>query len=92
MSGRPGRRDCGPAGLRQRLRGRRPVDPSDGRLANLLFFVLVPETATQVHLDLLAEIARLVSNPTLRQALSTETDPAVIHRLLTSEPAEASTD
>jgi PTS system nitrogen regulatory IIA component len=64
-------------------------DPSDGRLANLLFFVLVPETATQVHLDLLAEIARLVSNPALRQALCTETDPAVIHRLLTSEQALA---
>jgi len=67
-------------------------DPSDGRLANLLFFVLVPETATQVHLDLLAEIARLVSNPSVRQALSTETDPAVIHRLLTSEPAETASD
>lgn len=63
-------------------------DPSDGRLANLLFFVLVPEAATQLHLDLLAEIARLVSNPTLRQALSTETDPAAIHHLLTSETVD----
>lgn len=62
-------------------------DASDGRLANLLFFVLVPETATQLHLDLLAEIARLVSNPSLRQVLSTETDPAVIHRLLTTDVA-----
>ena len=64
-------------------------DASDGRLANLLFFVLVPETATQLHLDLLAEIARLVSNPSLRQVLSTETDPAVIHRLLTTDVATA---
>ncbi len=63
-------------------------DASDGRLANLLFFVLVPEAATQLHLDLLAEIARLVSNPTLRQALSTETDPAAIHHLLTSETVD----
>jgi PTS system nitrogen regulatory IIA component len=63
-------------------------DPSDGRLANLLFFLLVPETATQLHLDLLAEIAKLVSSPALRQALTTETDVATIHRLLTSSPTE----
>jgi len=63
-------------------------DPSDGRLASLLFFVLVPETATQLHLDLLAEIARLVSDPAVRQVLATETDAAVIHRLLT-DPAPA---
>jgi PTS system nitrogen regulatory IIA component len=63
-------------------------DPSDGRLANLLFFLLVPETATQLHLDLHAEIAKLVTSPALRQALTTETDVATIHRLLTSSPTE----
>lgn len=63
-------------------------DPSDGRLASLLFFLLVPETATQLHLDLLAEIAKLVSNPTLRQSLATETDVVAIHRLLTTDAAE----
>ncbi|NLY28982.1 MAG: PTS transporter subunit EIIA [Alcaligenaceae bacterium] len=64
-------------------------DASDGRMANLLFILLVPEAATQVHLDLLAEIARLMSDPAVRQALSTETSPAVIHALLTgaSQPA-----
>ncbi|TEA73362.1 PTS sugar transporter subunit IIA [Pollutimonas harenae] len=61
-------------------------DASDGRMASMLFILLVPETATQLHLDLLAEIARLMSDPSLRQALNTETDPAVIHRLLTSSP------
>src|SRR5690606_5492723 len=63
-------------------------DSTDGRLANLLFFLLVPETATQLHLDLLAEIARLVSNPALRQALTTQTDATEIHRLLTTEVVE----
>lgn len=61
-------------------------DASDGRMASLLFFVLVPETATQLHLDLLAEIARLVSSPALRQTLATETDVGAIHALLSSEP------
>jgi len=59
-------------------------DASDGRMASLLFFLLVPETATQTHLDMLAEIARLTSDPALRQTLSTEADPVVIHRLLTT--------
>lgn len=63
-------------------------DASDGRMANLLFFLLVPETATQLHLDLLAEIARLMSNPALRQSLTIETDAGVIHQLLTSDPAD----
>ncbi|MGB3289846.1 MAG: PTS sugar transporter subunit IIA [Burkholderiaceae bacterium] len=62
-------------------------DATDGRMANLLFILLVPETATQLHLDLLAEIARMMSDASLRQALATENDPAVIHQLLTSTPA-----
>lgn len=62
-------------------------DATDGRMANLLLILLVPETATQLHLDLLAEIARLMSDASLRQALATENDPAVIHQLLTSTPA-----
>lgn len=59
-------------------------DPADGRQANLLFFLLVPETATQMHLDLLAEIARMASNTELRQALSTQSDQGQVHELLTT--------
>lgn len=59
-------------------------DATDGRAANLLFILLVPETATQTHLELLAEIARLMSDADIRHALASETDPAVVHRLLTS--------
>lgn len=67
-------------------------DTNDGRMANLLFILLVPEAATQLHLDLLAEIARLMSDPVLRQALSTETDPAAIHRLLTADQVDIHAD
>ena len=59
-------------------------DATDGRAANLLFILLVPENATQTHLELLAEIARLMSDADIRHSLATETDPAVVHRLLTS--------
>ena len=58
-------------------------DTTDGRAANLLFILLVPETATQTHLELLAEIAKLMSDAEVRHALATETDPAVVHKLLT---------
>src|SRR5690625_1799839 len=63
-------------------------DTSDDRTANLLFILLVPETATQLHLDLLAEIARMMADDDIRQTLSTETDPAVIHALLTQSDSD----
>ena len=63
-------------------------DATDGRAANLLFILLVPETATQTHLDLLAEIARLMSDADIRRALATESDPSIVHQLLTQPPAQ----
>jgi len=59
-------------------------DAPDSQPVSLLLILLVPETATQQHLDILAELAQLMSNKTLRQALATETDPAVVHRILTT--------
>jgi len=61
-----------------------PFDPGDGRAAHLLFFLLVPEAATQLHLDLLAEIARLMADATLRQALATAASSQDVHQLLIS--------
>jgi len=59
-------------------------DSGDGRSAHLLFFLLVPEAATQVHLDLLAEIARLMADASVRQALASAQTPQEIHQILTS--------
>jgi PTS system nitrogen regulatory IIA component len=62
----------------------RPIrfDANDGRTARLLFFLLIPETATQLHLDLLAGIARLLSDAAIRQALLRTADPLEIHHLI----------
>src|SRR5690606_12824495 len=57
-------------------------DVNDGRTARLLFFLLIPETATQAHLDLLAGIARLMSDAGIRQTLTQSTDPREIHHLI----------
>lgn len=59
-------------------------DAPDSQPVTLLLFLLMPETATQQHLDILAELAQLMSNKALRQALGTETDPVAVHRMLTT--------
>jgi len=59
-------------------------DAPDSQPVTLLLFLLVPETATQQHMDILAELAQLMSNKALRQALGTETDPVAVHRMLTT--------
>jgi PTS system nitrogen regulatory IIA component len=70
-------------------------DVNDGRTARLLFFLLIPETATQTHLDLLAGIARLMSDADVRHALTQSTDPREIHHLIlagASDPAPEHAD
>ena len=70
-------------------------DVNDGRTARLLFFLLIPETATQTHLDLLAGIARLMSDTDIRQALTQSTDPREVHQLILAgvrEPAPENAD
>lgn len=61
-----------------------PFDAPDGQPVTMLMCLLVPETATQQHLDILAELAQLMSNKALREALGAETDPAEVHRMLTT--------
>lgn len=59
-------------------------DAPDGQPVTMLLCLLVPENATQQHLDILAELAQLMSNKALREALTTETDPAAVYRMLTT--------
>jgi len=59
-------------------------DAPDGQPVTMLMCLLVPETATQQHLDILAELAQLMSNKALREGLATESDPAEVHRMLTT--------
>lgn len=61
-----------------------PFDAPDGQPVTMLMCLLVPETATQQHLDILAELAQLMSNKALREALGTEANPAEVHRMLTT--------
>ena len=44
--------------------------------------MLVPEAATQRHLEILSEIAELLSDRELREKLKTAADAATVHRLI----------
>ena len=59
-------------------------DAPDEQMVNFLIFLLVPEAATQKHLEILSEIAELLSDATLREQLKTTQDSAVLHGLIQS--------
>jgi nitrogen PTS system EIIA component len=59
-----------------------PFDAPDGKPVHLLVFLLVPEHATQAHLDILSELAQMLSDPTFREALRSATLPLEAYRLL----------
>ena len=64
------------------LRLQQPIafDAPDDEAVNLLIFLLVPEAATQRHLEILSEIAEMLSDRTLRERLKTEPDAASLHQ------------
>jgi PTS system nitrogen regulatory IIA component len=65
----------------------RPIafDAPDDEPVDLLFVLLVPEEANQQHLDILAEIARLFSQPDYCSALrAADSDRALFEAALTA--------
>ena len=58
-----------------------PFDAPDGQPVNLIFVLLVPERATDLHLQLLGELAQMFSTTEFRESLLANNDPAVIHQL-----------
>jgi PTS system nitrogen regulatory IIA component len=57
-------------------------DAPDEQPVNLLIFLLVPEAATQKHLEILSEIAELLSDAPLREKIKASTDAAQLHQLI----------
>jgi PTS system nitrogen regulatory IIA component len=67
-----------------------PFDAPDGKPVTLLLFLLVPEQATQQHLEILSEVAEMLSDRTMRDTLMTASDAQGIHQALeTWQPARA---
>lgn len=57
-------------------------DAPDEKAVNLMIFLLVPEAATQKHLEILSEIAEMLSDASLRQKLATCADAQELHQLI----------
>ncbi len=59
-------------------------DAPDEQPVNLLIFLLVPEASTQKHLEILSEIAELLSDTALRETIKTCGDAAELHRIIST--------
>lgn len=57
-------------------------DAPDDQAVKLLIFLLVPEAATQKHLEILSEIAELLSDAPLREQLTATADALTLHSLI----------
>src|SRR5437868_13782033 len=74
------------------LRLQQPIafDAPDDEPVGLLIFLLVPEAATQRHLEILSEIAEMLSDRELREQLKSEPDAAKVHELISNwEPLKS---
>jgi PTS system nitrogen regulatory IIA component len=60
-----------------------PFDAPDGQPVNLIFVLLVPERATDLHLQLLGELAQMFSDKSFRDVLQSTNEPEIIHQLFT---------
>ena len=76
------------------LRLANPVqfDAADGKPVNLAFVLLVPEAATELHLQILSELAQMFSEKSFREKLAQATDAAAIHSLFVNWQADAPAD
>lgn len=63
-------------------------DAADGAGVDLIFGLLVPQTATSEHLEILARIAQMFQNETHCERLRAATDSAELHGLLTQFRAD----
>jgi PTS system nitrogen regulatory IIA component len=61
-----------------------PFEAPDAQPVKLLVVLLVPEHATEEHLEILSELAEILSDTGIRDTLMTASDPATIFRVLSS--------
>ena len=59
-----------------------PFDAPDGQPVSIMIFLLVPEQASQQHLDLLSELAQMLSDRAFRQVLLDAPTPEAVHAAL----------
>src|SRR5919108_6013321 len=66
-----------------------PFDAPDGAPVTLAFVLLVPEKATEKHLQILSELAQMFSDKALRESMARAPDAAALHQLVTAWQPDA---
>jgi len=66
-----------------------PFEAPDGAPVSLVFVLLVPEKATEKHLQILSELAQMFSDKALREAMMQAADAAALHGLITAWQPDA---
>lgn len=61
-----------------------PFDAPDGKPVNLVFVLLVPEHATEQHLQILSELAQMFGDRELREKLCGDSDASSLHQHITA--------
>lgn len=74
------------------VRTRQPIafDAPDGQNVSIIFVLLVPDRATDMHLQILSELAQMFSEKPFREQLLAAPDAAGLHQLITQWQAHAS--
>jgi PTS system nitrogen regulatory IIA component len=67
-----------------------PFDAPDGNPVSLVFVLLVPEKATEKHLQILSELAQMFCDKGLREAMMQAQDPQSLHELVSAWRPDAS--
>ena len=60
-----------------------PFDAPDGQPVSLIFVLLVPDRATDAHLQILSELAQMFSDRTFRERLLAAPAAAELHQMIT---------
>ncbi len=69
-------------GAFMRLSAPVPFEAPDGKPVSLVFALLVPEQATERHLQILSELAQMFSDRALRDSMLAAPDAAALHQLI----------
>jgi PTS system nitrogen regulatory IIA component len=65
-----------------RLKQAIPFDAPDGQPVSLIFVLLVPDRATDLHLQILSELAQMFSDKPFRERLLASATPAEVNQLV----------
>jgi PTS system nitrogen regulatory IIA component len=68
-----------------------PFDAPDAQNVTIIFVLLVPDRATDMHLQILSELAQMFSEKAFREQLLNAPNAAELHRLVTDWQPHATT-